>query len=219
VADKGWSRVESFLGTWRWLLYNQYWWICSRDSLTAAGGLPVVSVSVSGVAGCGRLSSSPASVSLPDRQGAEDGVGSSSVDTCGLFSSSSTSCVGSVVKKTLSRTSGTGSGTSAAPCSRPLSLREEALRLELRAVAAAAGSAERVLLAAVLALASEVVSVSVCECKVAGADCLRRKKGRDSEKRTMVKVNWCYYNCGLWSPRDETGIAELVGRMVSLWAM
>jgi hypothetical protein len=28
----------------------------------------------------------------------------------------------------------------------------------------------------------------VCECKVAGADCLRRKKGRDSEKRTMVKV-------------------------------
>jgi hypothetical protein len=35
----------------------------------------------------------------------------------------------------------------------------------------------------------------------------------------MVKVNWCYYNCGLWSPRDEAGIAELVGRMVSLWAM
>ena len=40
-------------------------------------------------------------------------------------------------------------------------------------------------------LARELVSVSVCEREysVAGADCFRRKKGRDSEKRTMVGVS------------------------------
>ena len=51
------------------------------------------------------------------------------------------------------------------------------------------GPAERELWAVVLA--TEVVSVSGWEgewCKVAGADCLRRKKGRDSEKRTMAAL-------------------------------
>jgi hypothetical protein len=56
------------------------------------------------------------------------------------------------------------------------------------------GSAERLLLlllwAAKLEAEAEakvvLVSVSVVEWRVVGADCLRRKKGRDSEKRTMA---------------------------------
>jgi hypothetical protein len=65
--------------------------------------------------------------------------------------------------------------------------REEALRREVRAAEREVGSAERELWAMVLA--TEVVSVSGREeewWRVAGADCLRRKKGRDSEKRTMA---------------------------------
>ena len=73
--------------------------------------------------------------------------------------------------------------------------------------ASAEGSAERMLRAAVLEKEAEavvVVSVSVVEWMVVGADCLRRKKGRDSEKRTMAtrdlgghsRAWWCLM-CGV----------------------
>lgn len=155
---------------------------CCCVSWPATGGLPVVS----GVAGLDRCSPSSASVSLPERSAAEEGVGKLSVDNCGLFSSLS-AWSASLAKRKLSRSSGTGSGTSAA-CCRLLGLwREEALRREVRAAEREVGSAERELWAMVLA--TEVVSVSGREeewWRVAGADCLRRKKGRDSEKRTMA---------------------------------
>lgn len=144
---------------------------------------------VSGVAGLERCSPSPASVSLSERSGPDEGVGKVSVDSCALFSSLS-AWSASLAKRKLSRSSGTGSGTSAA-CCRLLGLwREEALRREVRAEREV-GSAERALWAAVLV--TEVVSVSGWwwweeECTVAGADCLRRKKGRDSEKRTMAAL-------------------------------
>ena len=114
---------------------------------------------VSGVAGLERCSPSPASVSLSERSGPEEGVGKASVDSCALFSSLSawSAWSASLAKRKLSRSSGTGSGTSAA-CCRLLGLwREEALRREVRAEREV-GSAERELRAVVLA--TEVVSVS-----------------------------------------------------------
>ena len=111
---------------------------------------------MSGVAGWDRCSPSPASVSLSERSGPEEGVGKASVDSCAPFSSLS-ALSASRAKRKLSRSSGTGSGTSAA-CCRLLGLwREEALRREVRAEREV-GSAERELWAAVLA--TEVVSVS-----------------------------------------------------------
>ena len=149
-------------------------------SSTAVDGLPVWS----GVGSSGRRSPSPANVSLPDRLGPEVGVGSSSVDTCGSFLLSS--CWVDESNK-LSRCSGTRSGSSGAWFSRRFGLVKDWEVLVLRA--SAEGSAERLLRAAMLEKEAEawvVVSVSVLEWRVVGDDCLRRKKGRDSEKRTMA---------------------------------
>jgi hypothetical protein len=89
----------------------------------------------------------------------------------------------------LSRCSGTRSGSSGAWFSRRfgLGLVKDWELLVLRA--SAEGSAERLLRAAMLEKEAEawvVVSVSVLEWRVVGDECLRRKKGRDSEKRTMA---------------------------------
>jgi hypothetical protein len=153
---------------------------CEMSS-TAVDGLPVWS----GVGGSGRRSPSPANVSLPDRLGTEDGVGSSSVDTCGIFLSWSSVDASSK----LSRCSGTRSGSAGAWFGRGFGLVKDWLLLALRA--GAEGSAEMLLRLRAAKLEKEaeaaaVVSVSVLEWRVVDADCLRRKKGRDSEKRTMA---------------------------------
>jgi hypothetical protein len=172
----------------------------------------------SGVGGSGRRSPSPANVSLPDRLGPEDGVGSSSVDTCGslVFLSSVDA------SNKLSRCSGTRSGSSGAWFGRRFGLVKDWLLLALRA--GAEGSAERLLRLRAAKLEKEaeaavVVSVSVLEWRVVGVDCLRRKKGRDSEKRTMATRDlgghsraccWCAERSGwgiavylLWEGLEE----------------
>jgi hypothetical protein len=200
VADKGWSRVESFLGTWRWLLYNQYWWWFHGLSIDMLLRL---------FDSCRRVA---CDVCVGIRRG---WLWPTFFFSCQCFA-------------TRPPGGGRWGWQLVGGHLRTLFVvvhflcwfgsQEDALAhlwnwlRDFRGAVQSASELKR-------GGSAPGVAASGSGSRVAGADCLRRKKGRDSEKRTMVKVNWCYYNCGLWSPRDETGIAELVGRMVSLWAM
>lgn len=143
---------------------------CCGISSTAVDALPVVS---SGVDGSGRRSPSPspANVSLPDRLGPEDGVGSSCVDMCGSFASLSSSSSWQDTGSLVSRCSGTRSGSSGVWFGRRFGLVKDWV-LEVRR-ARAEGSAERLLLLLLLLWAAKLeaeaeakvvlVSVSVVE--------------------------------------------------------